>query len=62
MTQQTISNFYTSGYTKRIFSKLQEIGIDNDIGFDDEQEEHTKDVKIPYRVINGSKNTLLTMN
>ena len=53
MTQQTISNFYIPGYRKKIFAKLQEVGIDTDIGSDDEQEEHTNDVKIPYGVIDG---------
>ena len=56
MTQQTISNFYIPGNTKRIFAKLQEVGIDNDIGSDDEQGEHTNDAKIPYGVIDGLKN------
>ena len=56
MTQQTISNFYMPGYTKRIFAKLQKVGIDNDIWSDYEQEEHTDDAKIPQGVIDRSKN------
>ena len=54
MIQQTISNFYIPGYTKRIFAKLQEVGINNDSWSEDEDEENSENAEIPFGIIDGS--------
>ena len=56
MTQQTISNFYIPGHSKRIYARLQEVGIDHDAIFDDEHEDYSDNSEMSYGINDGSKN------